>query len=57
MKKRYATERNRTRGSLATSTANGGFTSIMQRSVPVKSHGRDSTSLATPISSRIGRMM
>ena len=57
MKKRYATEMKRTRGSLATSAANGGFTSIMPRSVPVKSHGKVSTPLATPISSRIGRMM
>ena len=46
----------RTRGSRATSAANGGFTAIIATSVPVNSHDRFSTPPATPASSRIGRI-
>ena len=47
----------RLRGNVLTSHANGTFTTSMPMSVPVNSQGRLLTPPATPISSRIGRMM
>ena len=57
LKKRYEIAMNVSRGKVLTSQENGRLSSSIPTSVPVNSHCRLLTPPATPIWSRIGRMM